>query len=108
MARTTLRKLKNTSTKLKEHKDQGALDLFNTLGDHGKDVYKKYKSQITAEETKQGKQDILPTFREIRKLKEQGKTEEALNKYNALDDKQKKYYQLLKKQLKLKEKSGKG
>lgn len=83
----------------KSGKDQEAIDLYDSLGDKGKEVYKKIKSKVTAEATKQGKADILPTFQKIRKLKQEGKTQEALDMYDALDENQQKYYQLLKKQL---------
>lgn len=83
----------------KAGKDQEAIDLYDSLGDKGKTVYKKIKSQVTAEATKQGKADILPTFQKIRKMKADGQTEEALNLYNSLNEDQQKYYQLLKKQL---------
>lgn len=83
----------------KAGKEEEALALYDSLGEKGKEVYKKVKSKAKAEETKIGKQEILPTFREIRKLKEEGKADEALQVYEALTDDEKKYYQLLKKQI---------
>lgn len=82
-----------------EGKNQEALDIYNSLGDKGKTVYKKIKSQENAIKTKQDKADILPIFQSIRKMKEDGDSQGALDSYNALSDDQKKAYQLLKKQL---------
>lgn len=83
----------------KAGKEEEALALYDSLGEKGKEVYKKVKSKAKAEETKIGKQEILPTFREIRKLKEEGKADEAVQMYESLTDDEKKYYQLLKKQI---------
>lgn len=83
----------------KEGKDEEAIAIYDSLGEKGKTVYKKIKAQATAEATKQGKADILPKFQEIRKMKREGKTDEAIAEYEKLTDEEKKYYQLLKKQL---------
>ena len=80
-------------------KNEEAIALYDSLGEKGKDVYKKIKSQKKSEQTKEGKLDLLPTFQKIRSLKEEGKVDEAIQMYDSLTDEQKKYYQLLKKQL---------
>ena len=80
-------------------KNDEAIALYDALGEKGKEVYKKIKAQKKSEQTKEGKLDLLPTFQKIRSLKEEGKTEEAIQMYDSLTDEQKKYYQLLKKQL---------
>ncbi len=80
-------------------KEEEALAMYESLGEPGKEVYAKLRTQRKKEETIEGKKDILPTFQKIRKLKAQGKEEEALAMYESLDDNQRKYYQLLKKQL---------
>lgn len=82
----------------KEGKTQEALEIYDSLGDKGKEVYQKIKSQSKTQETKKGKEEMLPTFQKIRALKDTNPGE-AVRMYNALSDDEKKYYQLLKKQL---------
>jgi len=83
-----------------EGRVQEAINLYNSLDEKELAAYKKHKSSVKAAETKKGKAEILPVFQEIRRMKAEGRVDEAISAYDALSEDQKRYYQLLKEQAK--------
>jgi hypothetical protein len=79
--------------------EQGALDLYNQLSDSDKETYRKIQTAEKAKKTQEGKKQVLPTFNKVQEL---AKTDEqgALALYNSLSDEQKKYYKLVKDDMK--------
>lgn len=84
---------------IKDGKQDEAQVIVDNLGDKGYEVYKKIKAKDVAEKTKEGKKAFLPTYRKIRKLADEGKTEEATAILDNLTDDEYKYYKAFKKQL---------
>jgi len=79
-----------------EGKDKEAQALVDSLSEAGYKLYKEYKSSLKAKETKQGKIDILPKYKEIQKVNKTD-PQKAQDMVNALTDNEYKYYQLVKK-----------
>lgn len=81
-----------------EGKGADAINLYKGLGEEERKAYDSLKEKRSREATTQGKKDITPVYREVQKLKAAGKTQEALDMYKALSEKEQHYYQLMKKQ----------
>lgn len=79
-------------------KPDEAVALFESLSEDQKVLYKSYRQKYMAKETAAGKQAILPEFQRIRALKARD-PQAAVAEYEKLSDQQKKYYQLVKKQV---------
>jgi hypothetical protein len=84
-------------------KSEGKLDeaknIVDALSEDEWKIYKQIKSTDTRETTLQTKKDVLPTYRQVQKLKEQGKTDEAKAIVDSLSAEEWKAYKLIRDQL---------
>jgi len=93
------KKIYEAIQEIKAESPEQALESYKNLEPEEKELYQKYKKQIASEAKVELKKEVFPTFKEIRKLKEEGKEEEALNAYKALTPEQKEAYQSIKKSM---------
>lgn len=88
---------KNIQSLKAEGKNDEAIQIYDELSEGEKEIYQQVKKNAVREQTTQSKREILPVFQEIRNLKDAGKVEEAIARYDSLSEEQKKYYQMVKK-----------
>ncbi len=93
------KKLYEAIQEIKATDPEQALESYKNLTDEEKASYQAYKKQLDTEKKTELKKNIFPVFQEIRKLKEEGKEEEALNAYKALTLEEKETYQSIKKSM---------
>ena len=93
------RKLYEAIQEIKATDPEQALESYKNLTDEEKASYQAYKKQLDTEKKTELKKNIFPVFQEIRKLKEEGKEQEALDAYKALTPEERESYQSIKKSM---------
>jgi multimeric flavodoxin WrbA len=97
-------KIKAVYAKIQELKGSGqedeTLKLYDTLSEEEKVVYKNIKTADKRRQTQKGKAEIYDLYLKIQQLKQEGRTEEALEIHDSLSDDEKRHYKLVKSQFK--------
>ena len=92
--------LYNKVQELKAQREiEQAQSIIDNLSDAEYETYKKYKAQKKSEVNKQIKKELLPTYKQVQKLKESGQIEQAQSIVDFLTDEQYKVYKTIKSQV---------